>query len=79
MGVWNLLCMTERPRFNQKRILAAYRRSIKLDLLPHRGRGLPPKVLFRLCLPLVPLKLRHVAFGFERCGLSLRIEVLTLA
>jgi hypothetical protein len=67
MGLRNLCRMTECPRFNQKQILEARRRSLKLDLLPHQGRGLPPKLLFRLCLLLAPLGLRHVAFGFGKC------------
>jgi hypothetical protein len=37
--------------------------------------ALPLKLLFGLCLLLASLELRQDAFGFEKCGFSLRIEV----
>jgi hypothetical protein len=66
-GVRNLRRMTRRPRFNQGRILGAHQRSLTVDLLLHRGRSLPPKLLFGLCLLQASLGLRQVAFGFGKC------------
>jgi hypothetical protein len=57
MGPRNLCCMMKSLRFNRRWILGARQRSLKIDLLPHRGPSLPPKLFFVLCFLLALLGL----------------------